>query len=261
MHLEYLLALSIYWQQLRVSVDSFYTSKIMKTIKTLDFQLNWDKAGKEIVDYCYQVRLKSTHISNYIERTCLRELKIKSEEYSGIIITLMHGYDDAKWSNYDNPFISPTKCVSIYIRLDKENYDAIKTDNDFREFIRQTMEYAFEKIEVKYPIPSKNILASYNDFKEKNFINEWLSKKKTDRKRKLLAEVYCKITTTKFILTLKVIQDKKEIYCKEIFKTDSNIYSYGYSLRKVVIEQDKILVLGARDKVTFSLPLKDILLD
>jgi len=231
----------------------------MKTIKALDFQLNWDKAGKEVIDYCYQVRLKSTHISNYIERTCLRELKIKTEEYSGIIITLMHGYDDDKWSNYDNPFISPTKCASIYIRLDKEKYDSLKTDNDFREFIKNTMVYAFKKIEIKYPIPSKEILASYDEFKEKNFINEWLAKKKTDRKRKLIAELHCKLTMDKFILTLKVSQNKKEIYDEKILKTDSNIYSYGYSVRKLVIDQDKIKVLGVRDKVTFSLSLKDIL--
>lgn len=231
----------------------------MKTIKTLDFQLKWDKAGKEVVDYCYQVRLKSTHISSYIERNCLRELKMKSEEYSGIIITLMHGYDDEKWSNYDNAFISPTKCVSIYISLDKDKYDSLKTDNDFREFIYNTMVYAFERIETKYPIPSKEILASYTEFKENNFINEWLTKKKTDRKRKLLAELHCKLTMNKFILILKVFQNKEEIYNKEILETDSNIYSYGYSVRKLIIEQDKILVLGARDKVTYSLLLKNIL--
>ncbi len=231
----------------------------MKTIKTLDFQLKWDKAGKDIVDYCYQVRLKSTHISNYIERNCLRELKFQTEEYSGIIITLHYGYPEEKMTDCDEPFISLTKCVSLNMILDKEKYDAIKSDNDFREFIYDTMVYAFKKIEVKYPIPSKEILASYNELKNKKFINEWIAIKKTDRKRKLVAELYCTLTIDRFILTLKIYQDKQEIYNKVILETDSDVYAYGYSVRNLVIEKNEILVLGVGDKITFSLDLKNIL--
>jgi len=233
----------------------------MKTVTNFDFQLKIDSETNrnQIIEYCYNLRLKTKHITNYIELNCLKELKFKTEEFGGIVITLMYGYDDNKWSNYDSPFITHSKSVGIYIRFDKKRYDSLKTDNEFREFIYEYIIDAFKKIETKYKIPSSEMLASYNELKEKNFVNEWLSKKKTDRSRKLLAELHCAVTIDKFILTLKVYQNKEEVYNKAILETVPDQLVYGNKMKKIVIEDEAIQILGIGDKVTFSLPLNSVL--
>ncbi|WP_452229058.1 hypothetical protein [Lacinutrix sp. MEBiC02404] len=233
----------------------------MKTLTNLDFQLKIDSEinRDQIIEYCYNLRLKSKHITNYIELNCLKQLKFKTEEFRGIVISLMHGYDDKKWSNYDNPFITPSTSIGIYIRFDKKKYDSLKTDNEFRDFIYEYMVESFKKIETKYEIPSTEMLASYEELKSKNFINERLSIKKSDRTRKLLAELHSSVTIDKFILTLKVYQDKKEVYNKIVLETVPDTLVYANKMKKLVIEETAIKVLGIGDKVTFSLPLEDIL--
>ncbi|WP_452227753.1 MULTISPECIES: hypothetical protein [unclassified Lacinutrix] len=244
----------------------------MKTLKHLDFQLqidsdslkidnekNKEKIVDDCYDYCYNLKLKTKHICNYIERTCLKKLKFEVKDYNGIVITFLHGYPEEKMSNIDESYITLSKCVGIFIRFDKAKYDSLKTDNEFREFIYEYMVDTFKKIEAKYEIPSSEMLASYKELKEKNFVNEWLGKKKTDTTRKLLAELHCAVTIDKFILTLKLYQDKVEIYNNVILETVPDEYRYAHRVKKLVIEQDAIKVLGTRDKITFSLPLKDIL--
>ncbi len=230
----------------------------MKTLKTLDFQLKIgnQKSNKELIDYCYNLRLKTKHITKYIENNCLKELKYKTEKITGIVITFIYGYDDKEWSNYDIPFVTHSKCIGIFIRFDKKKYDSLKTDDEFREFIYEYMTNAFDKIETKFEIPSSEILSSYNEFKEKKFIYEWLSKKKSDRARKLLAELHCTINIDRFILTLKVFQNKEIVYNNIILETNPDEYSYTHKVKNLIIEEEFIKVLGTGDKITFSLPLK-----
>jgi len=230
----------------------------MKTLKTFYFQLKLEnKNTQKLVDYCYNFRLKTKHITNYIELNCLKSLKYKTEEFQGIGIDFMHGYDDTKWSNYNNARITPSKSVGIFLRFDKERYDTLKTDDEFREFIYEYMVDAFEKIETKYQIPSSEMLASYNELKEKNFVNERLITKKTDRTRKLLTELHCAVTIEKYVLSLKVFRDKQEVYNQVILETVPDEYAYANKVKKLVIEQDEIKVLGTGDKLTFSLHVKN----
>jgi len=231
----------------------------MKTLTNLVFQLKWDiKKTQEQTDYCYKLKLKTKHITNYIELNCLKQLKFKSEEFSAIVIDFMHGYDDNKWSNYDDPYITFNKSIGIFIRFDKEKYDSLKTDNEFRKFIYSYMVDAFKKIETKYIIPTSEILTCYQELKEKDFVNERLIIKKTDKTRKLLAELHCEVTIDKFILTLKVYHDKKEVYNKVVLETEPDEYAYAHKIKKLVIEKEAIKVLGTGDEITFSLPLNEI---
>jgi hypothetical protein len=232
----------------------------MKTLTNFNFQLQIDDepSSKKLIDYCYKLRLKTKHITNYIELNCLKDLKFQSEDFGAIVIDLMHGYNDNEWSNYDNPEISFNKSVAVFKRFDKKRYDSLKTDDEFRALIYEYMVDAFKNIETKYKFPTKEILASYDELKNKNFINERIILKKSDKAKKIDAELHAAVTIDNFILTLKVYHDKKEIYNKKVFKTDPDELSYINKVKKLSIFDNSINILGTGDKVTFSLPLKEI---
>ena len=234
----------------------------MKNLKNLDFQLQIDseKSDAELIKYCYGLLLKTKHICNYIERNCLKDLKFKTEGYSGIVITFVYGYPEEKMTDCDEPFITFNKALGINIRFDKRRYDSLKTNNEFREFIRESMKSTFRKIETKYKIPSLEILNSYDKLKEEKFINEWQIKKKTDRTRKLLIELHGSLTINKFILNLKIFQYKKEIYNNIILETVPDEYVYANKFREIVIEEKAVKIFDSANNITFSLSLENILI-
>ncbi len=232
----------------------------MKILKTIEFQLQiFSKVSdKKLTRYCYNFLLQTKHICNYIERICLKKLQCKTEKANGIVITFFYGYSDEQMSDCDIPYLVNNN-IAINMLFDKKRYDKLKTDDELREFIYEYMVDAFKKIEIEFDIPSVEMLNSYDELKEKNFVNEWLWKRKTDRTRKLLAEIHCAITIDRCILILKVFQNKTEIYNNIILETTPDEYSYVHKVKKISIEEQFIKVLGTGDKITFSLPLDDYL--
>lgn len=225
-------------------------------LKNIFYNLTIDLIDQEAINYRYSFNLKTFHICNYIERNCLKSLKFNSDKFQAIGFDLRYGYEE-KYMNIE-PHISSNKSLAIVSVFDKTKYDNLKTDNEFRSFCYDYMIKSFEKIEGIYEIPKAEILASYKELEENNFVNKWFSTKKTDKTRKLLAELHCEVTIDKFILTLKVYHDKKEVYNKVVLETEPDEYAYAHKIKKLVIEKEAIKVLGKRDEITFSLPLNEI---
>ncbi len=225
-------------------------------LKNIFYNLTIDLKKQEAIDYRYSFRLKSFHICNYIERNCLKQLKFESDKFQAIGFDLRYGYEE-KYMNVE-PFISPNKSLAIVSIFDKLRYDNLKTDNEFREYYHDYMQKSFERVKNTYEIPIDKIIASYKELEENNFVNKWLAYKKNDKTRKVLAELYYEVTIDKFILTLKVFHDKKEVYNQVILETEPDEFAYANQIKKLVIEQETINILGIGDKIAFSLPLKKI---
>jgi len=223
-------------------------------LKNIFFQIN---VKDETSDYKHKFYTKSRHICNYIERNCLRPLKFYSDSFQGIGIDLRFGYE-AKFMNVE-PYISPNKTLVTVLTFDKKRYDNMKTDGEFRDYLYETLMKAFFKLKTdsKYVFPSVEILNCYNELKEKNFINEWLFKRKTDRSKKIVAELYCLMTIEALNLKLKVTQNKDEVFYKKIHEETTNNMVYR-QFKDLKIEANRIIVLKSKDKVLKEFSFKEL---
>jgi len=222
--------------------------------KTIDFHLYTNYSN---VDYSYAVKLKTKHICNYIERNCLKPLKFQTKDNQGIIISFRHGYNDATDSTFE-PKISPTNRVSCTLAFDKEKYDRLKTDNDYREFCLESLLQAFETAKGKYEIPTTEILESFEELRQNNFVNEWLHKKKAVKTKKILVELHCAMTIDQFQLTLKVSQNNKEIYKKVILETDPDEFAFQYKLGDILVDDEAIIITTKTKKELYKLSFSEL---
>lgn len=223
-------------------------------LRNIFFQINADDATKE---YKYSFYTKSRHICNYIERNCFKSLKFYSDSFQGIGIDMRFGYEE-KFMDV-SPYISPNKTLVSVLKFDKGRYDNLKKDGEFRDFLYESMLEAFSKInkESEYIIPSTDILNCYNELKEKNFINQWLFKRKTDRSKKLVAELYCLMTMEDLNLKLKVTQNENEVFYETIHVETTNNMVYR-QFKDLKIESDRIIVLKNKSEILKEFKLTEL---
>jgi hypothetical protein len=187
------------------------------------------------IEYSYSLMKRSRHILNFVERTCLRKIKYETNGFKGIVI-------DKIYNEAGEPYITLNKSLAVPLKFDKLKYDEIKTVDEFRKYVEECVKKALEKIKGLYDVPSAEILESLQTLKENNYVNEWLHKEKTDRKRKIAVALTCSITIEKFQLRLIVKVENKEVFDGIVLETDPDEVAFHYLFKDIRIEEDKIII-------------------
>ncbi len=104
------------------------------------------------------------------------------------------------------------------------------------------MEKAFKAVEGKYLVPEQDILLSFKELKENNFINEWVHVRKRDRSKKIISELICSLTISEFNLRLRVLQNDQEIFNQKILTTDPDEIAFGYRFKSIEIKEKELIV-------------------
>lgn len=188
------------------------------------------------VEYKYEFRKRSLHITNYIERECLKHIKFHSENFNRIGINL---------NNEDEqPYIfNDTLIIPIF--FDKVFYDEQKSDYEIQKYIIQILHSAFQNVVGLYDIPVNEMFASLDNLKDNNFENEWRYKQKIDKKRKLRVELHCSLTIKEFQLTLMVRKDNEMLFKDVVLTTEPDEIAFGHRFKDIQIDDERIIVTSS----------------
>jgi len=224
--------------------------------RSIDFHL---RSEENNIAYNYDLKKKSRHIFNYIERNCLKQLKFETINYSGIIIDLRYGYEDRFIYNIE-PSLSPTKCIVCVLPFNKSKYDNLKTDDEFRYFFYECLLEAFKQVNGKFIIPEKEILDSYQALKCNDFLNEWLHKKKIDKKRKIEVKLICILAIDKFQLRFIVTLTDEVVFDEIVLETEADEVAFYWQFKDILIEETKIIITKkyAGNLLEYSLNINQI---
>lgn len=188
------------------------------------------------VEYKYEFRKKALHITNYVERECLKAIRFFSEDFNRIGINLNHENEE--------PYIFNDTLI-IPVNFIKTSYDKQVLEGKFQEYIIQILHSAFHKVAGLYNIPTNEMIESLNTLKDNRFVNKWLYKRKVDKNKKLKAELHCSLTIQNFQLTFIVNRGNEILFKDVVLTTDPDEIAFGQRFKDILIDDEKIIVTSS----------------
>lgn len=205
-------------------------------IKNFHIRINIPTNDKITVDYKYKFKKKSRHITYYLVLNCLNKNKFESNKFDTIIISLQ--LDKSK-----TPVVTKNKSLDIPLFFDNSYYDSIKNVMDFRLYVEECIKTALSGIADLYEeVPTRDLLITLQELKNKNYKNEWLYKKKIDRKDKLLVELNCQLTIDVFKLFLNIHKGNDIIFNEIVLETDPDDVAFNYRFKDIVFKENKVII-------------------
>ena len=188
------------------------------------------------VDFAYEVRKKTMHITTFIDKECFKKLKLNSDDFHTIVNTFTQ--------NPSDKIRIGNKGIIVNVGFDKEKYLSIMSDTvELHKYFYSLIMEAIRKTYKEYSIvPIDEILDTMKKFQELNYVYTWSYKKKKDRNRKLFAELICCLELDAFSLKLVIVSNGDEICDRIILQTDPDPFAYKYEFKDLIIEEKQIRV-------------------
>ena len=224
-------------------------------LRGISLQLDIAKPNQESIDYAYDFLKKSRHICNFINRECLRKIKYQTLDFNRIVINL------TEIENTLKIFVNSENVLCVFFPFNRNEYDCIKdNDNAFREYI---IKYIEDGCKVANEngfdvVPEQAIFSCIEILRKNNYQNEWLFKRRTDRKRKIVAELICRITINEFQLRLIVKQNNNEVFNKVILETDADEIAFYYKFKDIKINERDIVLTSRLSEPLCKIPIEEI---
>jgi hypothetical protein len=189
------------------------------------------------VDFAYEVRKKTMHITTFIDYECFKKLKLNSDDFHTIVITFTQ--------NPSKEIRIGNKGLIVHIGFDKEKYLSIRSDTvELHKYLYSLIIEAMKKAHKEYFIvPIDEVLKTMKEFQDLNYVYTWSYKKKKDKNRKLFVELSCRLELDKFSLKLVAVRNGDEEICNRIIlETDSDPFAYKYEFKDIIVEEKQIRV-------------------
>ena len=184
-------------------------------------------------EFSYNLKKRAKHITNYVNRTCLQKIRFQSAEFGIIVIALETS--DREVSVINNGLVIP-------VIFDQIAYNKLGTENAIRAFYTSSIVCGLKKVQSQYNIPEMAIIKSLNEFESKEFRNEWLHKRKTEKQRKIEVALNCKLSIVKFELWLKVSIGGTVVCEQIVLETDPDEVAFEYKFNDIIIDNDTVRV-------------------
>lgn len=215
-----------------------------------DYQFD-DKLEKKIrVQFDDNTRF----ICNYLSKA-VRKLKIETDSYTMLGIVLHPTTGGIHVNEID-------KCLIVHLCYTIDDYKVLYglTNLTSRyEYYLSLLQRGYEMAVAggHEEICIVKLLQLHEQFRALGYKNEWLWKKRQLKDKGLYIYFKCYFTTFDFQLELEAYTLKtKELLVKEtVFQTPPDEICYAKDLRKVLYEQDKIVILDFCDYPMFEIDL------
>jgi hypothetical protein len=193
--------------------------------------------------YAYELKKKAKYITNYINRNCLQNIKFVSNDFSIFVIYLME--------NMVEPYIVNNGLV-VPVIFNKNEYDKINKQENYFKYFSKCIKKAFETINKKYELPEDDIIKTLEAFKENNYINTWIHKKKGIKNLKITISLNCEMTMEIFRLKLNITKEGKQLLNKTILETDPDEVAFEYRFKDIEIENNTIKITSKNGTELFK---------
>lgn len=109
-------------------------------------------------------------------------------------------------------------------------------------------------------IPLEPLLKLHQDFRDNNYKNEWLHKKRKFKEVGIEVDLYCYFTSHYFELEIIVydIKNKEILISGTVIRTLPNEVCFDYLFKDIVINDDYLSITSFNNKPKFSFLLDDI---
>ena len=203
-------------------------------------------------DYAFSFSLKTRHILNYVERNCLKKIKFRSEGFNRIVFTLTE--KDIKEKFY----VNSQNVLVVYHFFNKKEYENIPLEKLSEYLINLVLEL-FSIDGLNNLLPIEEIKETLVKFKDNNYKNTWLYKKKLNRTLKLNFFLECELTIEEFILDLRVGNKKGElIYERELLRWTPGEIGFSYQFKDIDFREEEVVITSRSSKPLAVIPYNEI---
>lgn len=216
-------------------------------LKSIYFNLNRSEYAN---DYGYDLLMKSRKYCDFIERTALKPAKFNVANFNRIVIS---------FQNHPKIFeINDFSTLTIFLKFDHIEYEKSIKENLDKYFIRKLDDALNRTVSQGIDLPIDNIQKATEAFKELNYLNKWVFKKKSWKNLKIDAILECELTLNDFTLVLKIFKEKVLVLNEPILRTDPDPVAYHYLFKDIEIKENLIIVTGKTSENLFERKLSEI---
>lgn len=220
------------------------------TIRYISLHIDFDSCINESISSKFN--LQSRFICNFLS-TNIKKLKFQTDgTFNMISITPSN---DIKYLCR----IVGEKSLQARVSFDEE---AFQTMNEL-----ETFEYYLKLLEEGYKIcnsfkdiPLEYLLKLHQDFRNMNYRNEWLFKKKKFKAQKIEIILICDFTSVDFQLRVKVnnIENNENLIEGVLIRTLPHEVYFDKLFKDVVIKDDDIIITEYSNRPKFIFRIQDI---
>lgn len=208
-------------------------------------------------DFTFLFDFNSRFIANYLSKA-VRKLKIETGLYKMLSITLTPFGNSVEIHDWD-------QALSIKIQFtpkDKEYLLSLTKLEDRFEYFLSLLEQGYQMaVDAGHTeICIDQLLQLHETFRSGNYKNEWLWKKKQLRDKGIYIFFNCYFTTFDFKLVLDVydLKKTKKICSGIIMRTAPDELCYDKDFKKLVITDEKIVILDFLGYPNFSINIQEL---
>lgn len=210
-------------------------------------------------DFCYTFNFNVTFITDYISKA-IRKLKIEIETYNCLSIELTKEQDSCRMG------LGPAE-KSLIVSLNFTEQDRDKLCN-IRN-LSQRFEFYLDLIEKGYQIALKHghneiqilkLLHINEEFRQNNYKNEWIWKKKAIKELDLYLVFNCYFTSFFFRLELVAFNSKKNKFIAQgdIMNRPPDRLCFDKDFKGLSIKSEKIVILDFLGHPIYEVDLKKL---
>ena len=214
-------------------------------IKRLLIKLSLEQSKTPHPRFAYEFYLKSRHLFNFIERTCLSKLKQRAD-YDTICIDARYGFD-APYMERSAELVYPG-VLMIVLPFDLAGYQSLTTMGDYYDFIERILVEGFA-------LPQHEVLESFRQFRSEGCENTWsILSKVIDKERKLKVQLRGRLTADSFSLEYSLLQGKALVDALVVFVGEPDELIFAKIVQTLYVDQGELVIQGKRG-VLKRLPL------
>lgn len=210
-----------------------------------DIRLYLDVADFDRV-LCSKFLFSSCYVSNYLSRG-IRGIRWNSESYKGILIKGVSRGDIPAYLSSQGNLIVP-------LEFEQEKYMRLNGAS-LHEFYLSLFCAGIEKAALCFEVPVPELLRLIDGFRSGGYKNQWIFKRRTLGKARLLCSLICDLDQEDFSLSLSVARKGVEIFRQKILQTKPDELIFSHKFKDLKLQDNKIVVLDEFENSIFELPM------
>ncbi|QRY58010.1 hypothetical protein [Sphingobacterium siyangense] len=202
----------------------------------------------------YQFQLRTRFICNFLSRR-IREFKVNtSRQYSMISIALLPMGNEIKSTK-----IKYGDVLAVYLPFDDKKYEESISNEDYTYYL-DLLHQGFVKASEFTTVPLEILLKLLHDFKEGEYKNEWIHKKKRFKDTDLEVVLRCEFTSNYFqlITIVSQISTKEKLAEGIALRTEPDEVLFDKMFKDILVDDKSIIITDASDSPRVLIDLKDV---
>ena len=216
-------------------------------------------AAQDLIIDTYRFDFNARFICNYLSKE-VRKLNIAGDgTFKMISVRLRKNHSDCRLTyGTDYPDV-----LSVLMPISEQEQRWYNNSTDIVErceFYLKLLERGYTIASNFKSIPIDSLMKLHDKFRDNNYKNEWLWKKKLVRDYGIYLFFKCYFTTFEFRLELEVYDRNKTTLLTKgvVLRTGPDEIFYDKDFRKLKIVEDKLLILDFLDKTNFEINLASL---